>query len=321
MSADNRVGKYSEMLRIRLIEEAIAVLYTEQEMRCTVHLSIGQESVAVGACSALKTSDWVFSGHRNHAHYLAKGGDLKRMFAEIYGKATGCSGGKGGSMHLIDINAGFLGATPIVGSTIPIAVGAALSTKMKCETRVVVTFFGDGATETGVFHESLNFAVLKKLPVLFICENNLYSVYSPLEVRQPKERSIASLASGHGIKVEQGDGNDIDLVSQLCRDSCDMIRSGHGPLFLEFSTYRYREHCGPNFDNDLGYRTLTEYEAWKAHDPVFNFATKLCLEGKIDLQRIEEIKRDIQKEIDEAISFAKNSDLPLPSSLFTEVYA
>ena len=160
------------MTRIRMVEEEIAKRYPEQQMRCPVHLSIGQEAAAVGVCSALQSTDWAFSGHRNHAHYLAKGGNLKAMLAEIYGKATGCCGGKGGSMHLTDQNAGFIGATPIVGSTVPIAVGAALTAQREGNGRVVVVFLGDGAMEAGVVHESLNFAALKKLPILFACENN-----------------------------------------------------------------------------------------------------------------------------------------------------
>ena len=188
------------MTRIRMVEEEIAKRYPEQQMRCPVHLSIGQEAAAVGVCAALQPTDWAFSGHRNHAHYLAKGGNLKAMLAEIYGKATGCCGGKGGSMHLTDQASGFIGATPIVGSTVPIAVGAALTAQREGKGRVVVVFLGDGAMEAGVVHESLNFAALKKLPILFACENNLYSVYSPLDVRQPNQRTISDLAAGHGVK-------------------------------------------------------------------------------------------------------------------------
>ena len=176
---------YREMVRIRIVEESIAEHYPEQEMRCPVHFSIGQEAVAVGVCVHLDPSDHVFSNHRSHGHYLAKGGDLKAMVAEIYGKEAGCSRGFGGSMHLLDLKHGFLGAAPIVGSTIPIAVGSALTATVKEEDRVTVVFLGDGATEEGVFSESLNFAALKQLPVVFVCENNLYSVYSPLSVSQP----------------------------------------------------------------------------------------------------------------------------------------
>ena len=218
-------------------------------------------------CDQLDRSDLVMSTHRAHGHYLAKGGSLKGMLAEMHGKATGCCGGMGGSMHLIDLDAGFLGATPSVASTSPIAVGAALGVVMRGENRVVVTFFGEGATEEGAFHEALNFAALKKLPVLFVCENNLYSVYSPLSVRQPEGREVASLAKGHGIETWQGNGNDALEVHRQTGKALDCVRTG-GPAFLEFKTYRWREHCGPNFDNNLGYRTEAEYLHWRKLCPL-----------------------------------------------------
>src|SRR5574341_1329612 len=209
MEAKTLCKLFYEMLRIRMVEEKIAELYPEQEMRCPVHFCIGQEAVAVGMCAALFREDYVMSGHRSHGHYLAKGGDLKAMMAELYGKVTGCSQGKGGSMHLVDLSAGFLGATPIVGSTIPISVGTALGSMMRGERRVTAIFFGDASPETGVFHESLNFAALKGLPVIFVCENNLYSTASPLSVRQPEGREIFWLAKAHGVESYQGDGNDV----------------------------------------------------------------------------------------------------------------
>jgi len=173
-----RLDFYRRMLRIRMVEEAIADRYAEQEMRCPVHLSIGQEAIAVGVCSALEFRDYVMSTHRGHAHYLAKGGDLKALLAEIYGRATGCASGKGGSMHLVDLSVNMLGTTPIVGSTLPVAVGTAFATRMRHQDNITVVFFGEGATEEGVFAESINFAALKRLPVIFVCENNLYSVYT-----------------------------------------------------------------------------------------------------------------------------------------------
>ena len=209
---------YFSMLRIRMVEEKIAELYSEQEMRCPVHLSIGQEAVAVGVCEHLHSQDIIMSAHRAHAHYLAKGGNLKSMLAELYGKSTGCSMGKGGSMHLVDLNSGFFAAVPIVGSTIPIAVGVAWAFKMKKSSNVVAVFLGDGATEEGVFFESLDFASLKNVPILFVCENNLYSVYSQLDVRQAKGRKLSALAESHGIKSFSGNGNNVDEVS------CYLIR-------------------------------------------------------------------------------------------------
>jgi pyruvate dehydrogenase E1 component alpha subunit len=304
-----------DMMRIRLVEEAIAAHYPEWEMRCPVHLSIGQEAAAVGVCSALERRDWAFSGHRNHAHYLAKGGDLRRMLAEIYGKATGCCGGKGGSMHLTDREAGFIGATPIVGSTVPIAVGAALTAHREGRHRVVAIFLGDGAMETGVVHESLNFAVLKSLPVLFACENNLYSVYSPLSVRQPAGRSIAQLAGGHGIQVHAADGNDVAAVYRTACQAVETLRAGAGPVFLDLPTYRWREHCGPGYDNDIGYRTEEEFLTWQARDPI---AAQRARVAEPDLEpAIDRLRADIAA----AFAYAKASPFPDPATAAEHVYA
>jgi TPP-dependent pyruvate/acetoin dehydrogenase alpha subunit len=306
---------WREMLRIRLIEESIADKYSEQEMRCPVHLSIGQEAPAVGVCYALNNSDWVFSGHRSHAHYLAKGGDLKKMLAEIYGKATGCCGGKGGSMHLTDQEAGFIGATPIVGSTVPIAAGAALTSQIRKEKRVVVIFLGDGAMETGVVHETLNFAVLKQIPLLFVCENNLYSVCSPLSVRQPANRTLSHLAAGHGMRTLHANGNDAEAIALITEEACEEIRKGSGPVFLELPTYRWREHCGPNFDNDIGYRTKEEYLEWIKKDPVE------LLAPRIHVNKIKIIEEQILEEIEDAFNFAKSSPFPDVNTASQKVYA
>jgi len=284
-------------------------------MRCPVHLSIGQEAAAVGVCAALQPSDWAFSGHRNHAHYLAKGGNLKAMLAEIYGKATGCCGGKGGSMHLTDQAAGFIGATPIVGSTVPIAVGAALTAQREGKGRVVVVFLGDGAMEAGVVHESLNFAVLKKLPILFACENNLYSVYSPLEVRQPPQRSISDLAAGHGVKTVQADGNDAQEVYGKACAAVQDLRQGAGPVFMELPTYRWLEHCGPGYDNDIGYRTEDEFQEWKRRDPlVISSRQSSAMLGSVEIDAI-------RQEIEDAFSAAISDPFPEPSSAGLHVYA
>lgn len=305
----------NDMLRIRLVEEAIAQHYGEQQMRCPVHLSIGQEAPAVGVCAALQSSDWVFSGHRNHAHYLAKGGDLKRMLAELYGKATGCCGGKGGSMHLTDLQAGFIGATPIVGSTVPIAVGAAFTAQQQGNGRVVVIFLGDGAMEAGVVFESLNFAALKNLPVLFVCENNLYSVYSPLSVRQPSNRTLGQLAQAHGISVTSVDGNDVVAVYDAACSAVSQVRTGSGPVFLELPTYRWREHCGPNFDNDIGYRSEAEYQQWKTLDPIVK------LQKVLPGFSLGEAEAAIQAEIQDAFAFAKSSPFPDADTAGLHVYA
>ena len=321
MDAELLKGLYYEMLRIRRVEEAIADLYPQQEMRCPVHLCIGQEAVAAGVCARLEGGDYVLSNHRSHGHFLAKGGSVAAMMAELYGKAGGCCGGKGGSMHLVDLSVGFLGATPIVGATIGIGVGAALGSVMRGEERVTVVFFGDAAVEEGVFHESVNFAVLKNLPVLFVCENNLYSVYSPLSVRQPEEREMPRLVEGHGIESHKGDGNDVLAVHALAGRAVEKARAGRGPTFIELETYRWREHCGPRYDNDLGYRTEEEFLQWKERCPLGRLKNDLLEQGVLTMGEIEGMERDIAVEIEGAVVFAKESPEPEAGELFKHVFA
>ena len=299
---------YLQMLRIRKIEEAIAKKYHEQEMRCPVHLSIGQEAPAVGVCNALDKEDWVFSGHRSHAHYLAKGGDLSKMLAEIYGKETGCSLGRGGSMHLNDLNAGFIGATPIVGSTVPIAVGAALTIQFKNFDSIAVIFLGDGAMETGVVQESLNFASLRKVPILFVCENNLYSVYSPLSVRQPSNRSLSDIAISHGLKAFVTKENDVENIYEITLNAKKLIKENKESIFLEIPTYRWLEHCGPNLDNNIGYRIEEEYIKKKNEDML-----DLFIKNNNSSELKSEIKK-IDKEILDAFNFAISSPFPKPNT-------
>ena len=309
------------MLKIRIVEERIAGLYPEQEMRCPVHLCIGQEAIAAGVCEALLDSDFVLSTHRSHGHYLAKGGDLRRMMAEIYGRETGCSQGKGGSMHLVDLNVGYLGSAPIVGSTIPIAVGVAFGTAMKGGQEVTIAFFGEGATEEGVFHESANFAVLKNLPVVFICENNLYSVYSPMEVRQPAGREVYEIAKAYGLASEQGDGNDAFEVYERTRQAVDRARSGGGPSFLEFKTYRWREHCGPYYDNDIGYRTEEEFLQWKKLCPAGRLQKRLIEDGVFTEEEIAQLSEALKAEMNDAVAFAQASAFPSEVHLMEHIYA
>jgi len=316
-----RFKLYKEMLRIRIVENAIAEYYGEQEMRCPVHLSIGQEAAEAGACAALEKWDYVLSGHRSHGHYLAKGGNLKAMMAEIYGKATGCAGGKGGSMHLVDIEAGFLGAAPIVGSTIPIAAGVAFAAQMRNEDRVVMVFLGDGATETGAFYESVNFASLKNLPIVFLVENNFYSVYSPMNVRQKGDNRIVDIARAHGMEAHQADGNDLDGVYRLCSQAVTRARTGGGPSVLELITYRWREHCGPAYDNDIGYRTEAEFLSWKERDPVAAYERKLIDDGVAAQHEMDLIGSDLKQEVDAAIAYAKQSPWPNLDTLSSQVYA
>ncbi len=310
-----------QMKRIRLIEEEIALRYPAGTMRCPTHLSVGQEGVAAAVGLALSREDLAVSGHRAHAHYLAKGGSLKAMLAEIYGKASGCSGGKGGSMHLIDESVGFMGSTAIVGGTVPVGVGLAYGMKLKRGNQVSCVFHGDAVVETGVFFESVNFAALKKLPVLFICENNLYSVYSPLNVRQPDGRSIAAMVSGFGLKVESGDGNDaLAVYENVCR-AISEIRSGGGPRFLEFSTYRWLEHCGPSYDNHIGYRTEAEYLEWKAKEPIGRFQAALITDGAVTVAEIEQMDAVILREMEGAFAFAEAAAAPPLEYAYTDLYS
>ena len=308
------------MLRIRAVEEAVASRYGEQEMRCPVHLSIGQEAVAVGVCGALTRDDYVMSTHRSHAHYLAKGGSLERMLAEIYGRATGCCGGKGGSMHIVDLSVGMLGCTPIVGGSLPVAVGTAFGNVLRGEDRVSVAFFGEGATEEGVFAESLNFAALERLPMIFVCENNFYSVYSPMEVRQPATRSRVEIARAHGLAAACAAGNDVEAVYALTVDAVARAHAGGGPTFLEFDTYRWREHCGPHYDNDIGYRTEAEFEAWRARCPVEGYRARLMEAGIVGPEDIAAAQATIDREVADAFAFAKSSPFPAPESAERDVY-
>jgi pyruvate dehydrogenase E1 component alpha subunit len=306
---------------VRRVEERVRDLYAEQEMRCPTHFSIGQEAVAVGVCEHMDRRELITSAHRSHAHYLAKGGDLKAMLAELYGKATGCAAGKGGSMHLIDRSVGFLGAVPIVGSTIPIGVGAALSSVLQGDPRLTVIFFGDGATEAGVFHESLNLAAIHKLPVLMVCENNLYSVLTPLHWRHPQGREITRLAEGHGVWSRQADGNDVDEVFVVAGEALQHVRSGQGPAFVEFKTYRWLEHCGPLEDLHLGYRSREEFESWRARDPVARYVERCQARGLVTAAAVEALEAEIAAEIDAAVTFAKLSPFPARDQLAAHLYA
>lgn len=307
---------YKSMLRIRMVEEEIARRYSEWEMRCPTHLSIGQEGVAAAIGMLLRDDDYVVSTHRSHAHYLGKGGDLKKMIAELYGKETGCSGGRGGSMHLIDESVGFKGSTAIVGNTIPIGVGLALSIQLNAGDQVSCIYIGDGSTEEGVFYESVNFAAVRGLPVLFLCENNLYSVYSPLSVRQPKDRKIHEMVEALGVESNYGDGNNADDICNLGKEAVDKIRENGKPQFLEFTTYRWREHCGPNYDNDIGYRSEDEFEAWKKKDPLLLLKNKL---GITDAEN-NQLEKKIMNEINYAFEYAEDSAFPDKDTMYNYIY-
>ena len=321
ISTQEKFDLLCQMQRIRLVEEGIASRYHEGKMRCPTHLSIGQEAVAVAVGAVINSRDFAVSTHRAHAHYLAKGGNLPAMVAEIYGKATGCSRGKGGSMHLIDTSVGFMGTSAIVGNSIPIGVGLALSAQIRGSNQVSCIFLGDGAIEEGAFYECVNFACVRKLPVVFICENNLYSVYSPLSVRQPEGRSIAKMVEAIGAQSFQGDGNNVLKARLITAEAVDNARNGSGPQFIEFMTYRWREHCGPEFDNDLGYRTVEEFELWRERDPIALLQTELAgsiRDFELKWERANEVLKD---EILEAFEFAENSPFPPAEEAFTGDFA
>jgi len=321
MMDDLSTNLFRQMYRIRSVEEAIAHHYPEGKMRCPVHLSIGQEAIPAIFANIIHATDFAVSTHRGHAHYLAKGGDLNAMIAEIYGKSTGCSKGKGGSMHLIDLAVNFMGTSAIVGNSIPIGVGLALSVQLKRTNQISCVFLGDGAIEEGVFYESVNFAAVRKLPVLFICENNLYSVYSPLSVRQPKGRSIAKMVEAMGVEVAVGDGHNIAVCYEIMKNAVHKVRTTGAPLFLEFSTYRWREHCGHAFDNDIGYRTQDEFLEWQAKDPLNNLEIRLG-QSSSNLERtLEIIKSEVNIEVKAAFDFAEMSKFPEQSEAYDGVYS
>lgn len=309
-----------KMLRIRMIEEEIARRYSEGRMRCPIHLSIGQEGAAVMVCEQFTAHDLAVSTHRGHAHYLAKGGDLKKFIAELHGRATGATHGRGGSMNLSDLNSGFVASTAIVGNTVPIGVGLAFAQKLEKNNAITCIFLGDAAVEEGVVYESLNFAVLKQLPVIFICENNLYSVNTPIHLRQPAHRSIYEMAKGIGAKANKLDGNDVIASFAQVKDTINDLRKNGGVWFLEFETYRYKIHCGP--EDDVGTdRPKEEFDHWFARDPVFLLQQYLLEKQIISQDYITTSRNDIHTEILEAFAFAERSPFPAAEERFLHKYA
>ena len=305
---------YYSLYRIRRVEEEIADIYPTDKIKSPVHLSIGQEAVSVAVCDALNRDDIVFGTYRGHALYLAKGGDLKGMIAELYGKIDGCAKGKGGSMHLVDIDNGIMGTSAIVATTIPDAVGYAYALKYQRKDSIVVSFFGDGAVEEGVFYESINFAALKHLPIIFICENNSYAIHT----HQLKRQSVANICErvvSFGIKAERINDNDVLSLRERISGNIESLRNGEtGPLFFECMTYRWREHVGPNEDFNLGYRTREEAESWIQNDQVERIGKML------ETEQQTKIEKEVEEEIREAFAFAEESPFPEASELYTDVF-
>ncbi len=303
---------YRGMLLIRTCEESFVEFILSGEIRCPVHLYTGQEAVAAGVGAALNADDYVFGNHRSHGHYLAKTGDVAGMVAEVFCRETGCCRGRGGSMHLCNPGRGFLGSAPIVGGTIALAVGSALASRVRGDGRVSVSFFGDGAAGEGVLYESLNFAALRHLPVLFVCENNLYSTHLPIRECRAKQ-SIRESAASFGVRAHTVDGNDVLAVYEAARADVEHARAGEGPVFLECMTYRMRGHVGPD-DNIQGAHTdirpVAEVEAWRDRDPIVRFRGCLGEKHGIGDEDLGPIERSVKHEVETAFRRARESAFP-----------
>lgn len=307
---------YQAMKRIRMVETAIADNYNNEvrEMHTPIHLYDGQEAVAVGVCSKLTREDTVFSSHRCHGHYLAKGGDLNGMIAELHNRETGCCKGHGGSMHLMDKEHGVALTSAIVAGNVSIGTGYALAEKMKKSNYISVIFFGDGASEEGSVYESICFAELKKLPVVYVCENNLYSISTPMDRREPNQDISSKFESI--LPVYKVDGNDVIAVSEAAGIAVEAARSGRGPSFLECMTYRFRDHHNVGNGVDGRFRTEKELDEWKDNCPVEKLKNKLLQEGVANEKRLYEIEKEITQEIKEAFRYARSSSCPDAAKLF-----
>ena len=310
------------MVKIRLVEECLVESILNQEIKCPVHLYTGQEAIAAGFGALLTERDIVFSTHRSHGHYLAKGGGLKDLIAEIFGKDTGCSRGRGGSMHLYYPQKGLYGSAPIVAGTISLALGSALASSIRKDRCIAVSFFGDGATGEGVLFESLNFAALKKLPIIFACENNLYSTHLPIGECRPNE-DIYKIAEPFGIRTSKVDGNDVLAVFGTVKNAVEACRIGDGPEFLEFKTYRMRGHVGPDDniqESHTDIRPHTEIEEWRKKDPIERFRNYLRENKILYEEDFEKIEEEIREEIAQAYCFAKESQYPNENELSKYVF-
>jgi TPP-dependent pyruvate/acetoin dehydrogenase alpha subunit len=309
-----------KMIRIRRSEEVIASGSQQRQMATPVHLAIGQEAVAVGVAEELRPTDRLFGAHRSHAHYIAVGGDLYELFAEILGRNDGCSKGMGGSMHLCAPDHGLLGTVPIVAGTIAIAAGAALAAKKDGRGDIAVAFFGDGAAEEGALHEALNLAAVWKLPMVFVCENNLYSSHLHISQRQPASR-VSRYADAHQIPSRCIDGNDVIEVQAAASEMIMRARHGIGPSFLEAVTYRWRGHVGYREDDDVGIERGASLAQWKKRDPIGRLAQALIQGGHLEANELSNLKEEVSREVDYAWSLASHAAYPEPSSLLGRVFA
>lgn len=310
---------YVTMLRIRKFEEKVSDLLLKHEIICPCQLYIGQEAIATGVCANLRKDDFVFSNHRSHGHYLAKGGDMKAMMAELYGRETGCSKGRGGSMHLASPDIGLPGSTAIVAGSMPPAVGVALAFSLQKKDTVSMTFFGDGAVNEGVWYETLNFASLKKLPVIFICENNLYSTHMPVSACLA-DTDIYKKARAFNLPGIRIDGNNVVEVFRTAKRAINNARHGKGPALIECMTYRWRGHVGPSDDLDKGLRSKEELDYWMDRCPIKALEEYLLKHDIISMSEKDQIHRSIEQEIEEALAFAKESPYPDGDKLLSNVF-
>ena len=318
LAREDKLALYKTMLRIRQVELHMESLYHLDEMKTPIHLCIGQEAIAAGVCSILRREDYIQSNHRSHGHYLAKGGDLKALIAEIYGREAGCSKGRGGSMHIVDVSVGHLGSSSIVGGGIPIGTGLGLAIRQRKEARVSAIFFGDGAADEGTLYESVNFAILERLPVIYILENNQWSVCSPVSARHWGE-NIFLRAPQDRLFSARIDGNDVLAVREIAASAAERARRGEGPSFIECTTYRIRGHAGSFSDAKVGYRTQAEIDAWEARCPVAQLKALLLADG-VQEAALAAMAAEIDAEIREAFDFAQRSPLPRPEDVGLYLY-
>ena len=310
------LGYYKKMLELRLFELKVQELYRNVRLPGFVHLYVGEEAVAVGVCSNLQAKDLVFSTHRGHGHALAKGVPAAVVLAELWGKATGSSGGRGGSMHMYGPEWGFMGTNGIVGAPIPLATGAGLSAKLRKDGGVVVSFFGDGAVNSGSFHEAVNIGAVWDLPVIYVCENNLYATEMAFS-RATKNISVASRAKAYGLPGVEVDGQDVLAIHNAAKAAIERARAGGGPTLIECKTYRYVGHH--EGDPGTDYRTREEVQRWKEQDPVKR-ARKLLLDSGSGEDNLQAIEREVEHLIDQAVEFAEKSPEPSPESVHEHVF-
>lgn len=318
MNTDDKLNAYKKMYLLRKMEEELVDYYRLHKVMSFVHFYIGQEAVAVGVCDALQHEDRVFGNHRSHGHYLAKGGDPKKMVAECLGKVTGCCRGKGGSMHMIDKSVNFIGSTPILGSVVPISAGSALQQKLTNSQNITVAFYGDGASEEGVVYETMNFSALFKLPLLLVVENNFYSVMSVLKDRRSDKYDLQKIAEGFGLTYLRANGNDYLDVVEKARHAVDLIKNHNQTVVMECITFRHMAHSAPIKDDSIGYREIDTVDYRNREDSVCRMRLDLlsCFSEEI----ICEVERGVNQAVTEAITFGSNSPYPPQDELYKDVY-